>query len=83
MLAHLIEEFHKGDLEGAVVVAECGLVVAAAGQGVGPVVVGSDHVGREGDGWHQVTSELAFERSGPERFLSTLPVLAEMATPFG
>jgi alkylation response protein AidB-like acyl-CoA dehydrogenase len=27
-------------------------------------------VGAEGDGWRQVTSELAFERSGPERFLS-------------
>lgn len=32
-------------------------------------------VGRIGDGWHQVTSELALERSGPERFLSTLPLL--------
>ncbi len=28
-------------------------------------------VGQEGGGWHQVTSELAFERSGPERFLSS------------
>ncbi len=27
-------------------------------------------LGNEGDGWQQVTSELAFERSGPERFLS-------------
>lgn len=32
-------------------------------------------VGSIGDGWHQVTSELALERSGPERFLSTLPLL--------
>lgn len=32
-------------------------------------------VGRIGDGWRQVTSELAFERSGPERFLSTVPLL--------
>lgn len=32
--------------------------------------------GVEGQGWRQVTSELAFERSGPERFLSTFPVLA-------
>ena len=32
-------------------------------------------VGREGDGWRQVTSELAFERSGPERFLSSHQVL--------
>lgn len=36
------------------------------------VVVPDDHVvGEIGAGWHQVTSELAFERSGPERFLST------------
>jgi alkylation response protein AidB-like acyl-CoA dehydrogenase len=35
--------------------------------------------GREGDGWKQVTSELSYERSGPERFLSTVAVLAEMA----
>jgi alkylation response protein AidB-like acyl-CoA dehydrogenase len=33
-------------------------------------------VGREGDGWRQVTSELAFERSGPERFLSTFHLLS-------
>ena len=33
-------------------------------------------VGTEGQGWAQVMSELAYERSGPERFLSTL-VLAE------
>jgi alkylation response protein AidB-like acyl-CoA dehydrogenase len=33
-------------------------------------------VGAEGNGWAQVMSELAYERSGPERFLSTL-VLAE------
>jgi acyl-CoA dehydrogenase len=32
-------------------------------------------VGAEGDGWTQVTSELAFERSGPERFLSSHQVL--------
>jgi alkylation response protein AidB-like acyl-CoA dehydrogenase len=35
--------------------------------------------GAIGDGWHQVTSELSFERSGPERFLSTFPLLAEVA----
>ena len=28
-------------------------------------------LGEIGDGWHQVTAELAFERSGPERILST------------
>src|SRR5262249_55507995 len=40
------------------------------------VFVPSDRlVGQEGDGWTQVTSELAFERSGPERFLSSHQVL--------
>ena len=29
-------------------------------------------VGNEGSGWEQVTAELAFERSGPERFYSTI-----------
>ena len=32
-------------------------------------------VGNEGDGWKQVTSELAFERSGPERILSSIVLL--------
>jgi acyl-CoA dehydrogenase len=32
-------------------------------------------LGEVGNGWHQVTSELAFERSGPERILSTGPLL--------
>lgn len=31
------------------------------------------------NGWQQVTSELSFERSGPERFLSTFVLLAETA----
>ncbi|NYI37476.1 alkylation response protein AidB-like acyl-CoA dehydrogenase [Aeromicrobium tamlense] len=35
-------------------------------------------LGQEGDGWHQVTSELAHERSGPDRFLSVMPVLARL-----
>lgn len=35
--------------------------------------------GAVGDGWRQVTSELSFERSGPERFLSTFPLLAAVA----
>jgi alkylation response protein AidB-like acyl-CoA dehydrogenase len=35
-------------------------------------------LGRIGDGWHQVTSELSFERSGPERVLSTYGLLAEL-----
>jgi alkylation response protein AidB-like acyl-CoA dehydrogenase len=36
-------------------------------------------IGIEGEGWQQVTNELAFERSGPERFLSHLGVLEEFA----
>ncbi len=34
-------------------------------------------IGQPGDGWKQVTSELGYERSGPERFLSTFRLLAE------
>lgn len=34
-------------------------------------------LGEVGNGWAQVTSELAFERSGPERFLSLMPLLLE------
>jgi alkylation response protein AidB-like acyl-CoA dehydrogenase len=43
------------------------------------VVPGDMLLGTEGNGWHQVTAELAFERSGPERFLSTYPLVAEFA----
>jgi acyl-CoA dehydrogenase len=32
-------------------------------------------VGRLGQGWEQVTRELTFERGGPERYLSTLPLV--------
>jgi alkylation response protein AidB-like acyl-CoA dehydrogenase len=32
-------------------------------------------IGEEGQGWGQVTAELAFERSGPERFLSSIALL--------
>ncbi|MEN9631126.1 MAG: hypothetical protein RJA10_4354 [Pseudomonadota bacterium] len=35
-------------------------------------------IGREGDGWKQVGAELAFERSGPERYLSSSQLLLEM-----
>jgi alkylation response protein AidB-like acyl-CoA dehydrogenase len=35
-------------------------------------------LGNEGDGWMQVTSELAYERSGPERFLTNVYVLKEL-----
>src|SRR5690606_39470759 len=36
-------------------------------------------VGREGEGWRQVTNELAFERSGPERFLSNFGLVGAFA----
>lgn len=36
-------------------------------------------MGEIGNGWTQVTSELSFERSGPERFLSTFTLLADTA----
>lgn len=35
-------------------------------------------VGTIGNGWKQSMAELAFERSGPERILSTYPILEEM-----
>jgi alkylation response protein AidB-like acyl-CoA dehydrogenase len=35
-------------------------------------------LGREGQGWKQVTEELAFERSGPERYLSCYFLLARL-----
>ncbi|QIX53766.1 acyl-CoA dehydrogenase family protein [Rhodococcus sp. DMU1] len=37
-------------------------------------------VGTVGSGWRQVGSELGFERSGPERFLSPQPLLDRVAT---
>ncbi|HEX2944100.1 MAG TPA: acyl-CoA dehydrogenase family protein [Rhodopila sp.] len=40
-------------------------------------------LGKEGDGWNQVTSELAFERSGPERFLSSFQLLVELVRALG
>jgi acyl-CoA dehydrogenase len=40
-------------------------------------------VGKEGDGWQQVTSELGYERSGPERFLSTFRVFHELISLLG
>jgi acyl-CoA dehydrogenase len=39
-------------------------------------------LGEIGGGWEQVTSELGFERSGPERILSTQPLLDELARDF-
>ena len=35
-------------------------------------------IGEEGDGWRQVTGELALERSGPERILSTFHLFAAL-----
>ena len=35
-------------------------------------------IGGEGDGWAQVGAELAFERSGPERYMSCSQLLLEM-----
>lgn len=32
-------------------------------------------VGKEGEGWKQVMAELAFERSGPERYMSSIELL--------
>lgn len=44
------------------------------------VFVADDRVlGAVGEGWQQVTSELSYERSGPERFLSTYQLLARLA----
>ncbi len=40
-------------------------------------------LGQEGDGWKQVTGELAFERSGPDRFLSSFTLLAEAVRALG
>ena len=47
-------------------------------------LVPDDHVLGEIDGaWKQATSELAYERSGPERFLETFYVLAELVRALG
>jgi alkylation response protein AidB-like acyl-CoA dehydrogenase len=40
-------------------------------------------VGDVGQGWKQVTSELALERSGPERFMTTFPLLVELVRRLG
>lgn len=40
-------------------------------------------IGSEGKGWDQVTAELAFERSGPERFLSCIAVLKTLIDAVG
>ena len=35
-------------------------------------------VGADGNGWRQVSTELAFERSGPERYLSSFALVIEL-----
>ena len=40
-------------------------------------------VGGEGAGWMQVTTELAFERSGPERYLSAMALVFELIRAVG
>ncbi len=43
------------------------------------VFVPDEHLlGIEGEGWQQVGAELSFERSGPERFLSSTQLLVEI-----
>ena len=44
---------------------------------------GANVLGEVGGGWKQVTGELAFERSGPERFLSSFTLLVELARALG
>lgn len=40
-------------------------------------------IGRAGDGWEQVMSELALERSGPERFFSSFELLRQLCQVIG
>ncbi|WP_295374296.1 acyl-CoA dehydrogenase family protein [uncultured Pseudacidovorax sp.] len=40
-------------------------------------------VGEPGNGWNQVSAELAYERSGPERWLSSFRLLAELVHALG
>lgn len=48
------------------------------------VFVPDEHVvGEVGQGWQQITSELALERSGPERYMTTFPLLVELARRLG
>jgi len=41
-------------------------------------VADSAMIGTEGNGWNQVSAELAYERSGPERWLSSFRLLSEL-----
>ena len=48
------------------------------------VFVADDRVvGYVGQGWKQVTSELALERSGPERYMTTIPLFTELMRRLG
>ena len=48
------------------------------------VVLGPDAlIGTEGQGWEQVTAELAYERSGPERLLSSIALLHTLIDAIG
>ncbi len=40
-------------------------------------------IGRAGEGWEQVMSELALERSGPERFFSSMELLKQLCQVIG
>jgi len=40
-------------------------------------------LGTEGRGWQQVVAELTYERSGPERYLSNMPLLTALAARAG
>ncbi len=40
-------------------------------------------IGKEGDGWKQVIAELAFERAGPERYMSNLPMIRQIVSAVG
>jgi len=40
-------------------------------------------IGAEGAGWNQVSAELAFERSGPERWLSSFRLICELVDVLG
>lgn len=40
-------------------------------------------IGQEGNGWNQVSAELAYERSGPERWLSSFRLISELVDVLG
>jgi acyl-CoA dehydrogenase len=40
-------------------------------------------IGTEGNGWNQVSAELAYERSGPERWLSSFRLISELVDVLG